>query len=83
MERIRRQIQDALNAAHEEAQPKGEKWELQEVTTFEETTVPLVCPRTAVDEGLIARVVEGMTTFPDTFTLHPKLKGSSRSAKRS
>ncbi|MBN9656994.1 MAG: multifunctional oxoglutarate decarboxylase/oxoglutarate dehydrogenase thiamine pyrophosphate-binding subunit/dihydrolipoyllysine-residue succinyltransferase subunit [Acidobacteria bacterium] len=75
VERIRRQIQDALNAAHEEAQSKGEKWELQEVTTFEETKVPLVCPRTAVDESLIARVVEGMTTFPDTFTLHPKLKG--------
>jgi len=74
-ERIKRQIQDALNAAHEEAQKKGEKWELQEVTAFEEDKVPLVCPRTAVDESAIRRVVEGITTFPDTFTLHPKLKG--------
>jgi 2-oxoglutarate dehydrogenase E1 component len=74
-ERIRRQIQDALNAAHEEAQKKGEKWELQEVTAYEENKVAVVCPRTAVDEAAISKVVEGITTFPETFTLHPKLKG--------
>ncbi len=75
LDRIKRQIQDALNAAHEEAQAKGEKWELQEVTSYEEENLPQVCPRTAVDEALIERVVDGITTFPDTFTLHPKLKG--------
>ncbi|MBI5282185.1 MAG: multifunctional oxoglutarate decarboxylase/oxoglutarate dehydrogenase thiamine pyrophosphate-binding subunit/dihydrolipoyllysine-residue succinyltransferase subunit [Candidatus Solibacter usitatus] len=74
VERIRRQIQDALNAAHEEAQAKGEKWELQEVTAYEEDKLPQVCPRTAVDEALIGRVVDGLTTFPQSFTLHPKLK---------
>jgi 2-oxoglutarate decarboxylase len=75
VERIKRQIQDALNAAHEEAVRKGEKWELQEVTEFEETSIPQVCPRTAADEALIGKVVEGITTFPPGFTLHPKLKG--------
>jgi multifunctional 2-oxoglutarate metabolism enzyme len=75
LERIKRQIQDALNAAHEEAQARGEKWELQEVTVFEEDALPLVCPRTAVDLAAIERIVEGITTFPDDFTLHPKLKG--------
>ncbi len=75
VERIRRQIQDALNAAHEEAVRKGEKWELQEVTEYEETSIPQTCPRTAADEALIEKVVEGITTFPEGFALHPKLKG--------
>jgi 2-oxoglutarate decarboxylase len=75
VERIRRQIQDALNAAHEEAVRKGEKWELQEVTEYEEATLPQACPRTAADEALLEKVVEGITTFPPGFTLHPKLKG--------
>ncbi len=75
VDRIRRQIQDALNAAHEEAVRKGEKWELQEVTEYEEATIPQICPRTAADEGLLRTVIEGITTFPAGFTLHPKLKG--------
>jgi 2-oxoglutarate dehydrogenase E1 component len=74
VERIKRQIQDALNAAHEEAVRKGEKWELQEVTEYEEATIPHICPRTAADEALLEKVIEGITTFPESFTLHPKLK---------
>jgi 2-oxoglutarate dehydrogenase E1 component len=75
VERIKRQIQDALNAAHEEAVRKGETWELQEVTEYEETTIPQICPRTAASQELLEKVIEGITTFPEGFTLHPKLKG--------
>ncbi len=75
LDRIKHQIQDALNAAHEEAQKKGEKWELQEVTEVEEDKLPLQSAQTAVDSGLIERVVSGITTFPESFHLHPKLKG--------
>jgi len=73
-ERIRKQIQEALDAAHAEAQHRGEKWELQEVTEYDEE-LPAPAPRTAVDERQIERVVKGITTFPDDFVLHPKLKG--------
>jgi 2-oxoglutarate dehydrogenase E1 component len=75
VDRIRRQIQDALNAAHEEAQARGEKWELQEVTGYEDEELPLVCARTAIDEATVERVLDGITTFPADFHLHPKLKG--------
>jgi 2-oxoglutarate dehydrogenase E1 component len=74
-ERVQKQTHDTFNAAHEEATKKGEKWELQEVTVYEEEAVELACPRTAVDQALIEKVVTGMTTFPANFTLHPKLKG--------
>jgi 2-oxoglutarate decarboxylase len=74
-ERVRKQTHDTFNAAHEEATRRGEKWELQEVTVYEEEAVELACPRTAVELALVEKVVTGLTTFPENFTLHPKLKG--------
>ena len=74
-EQVRKQTQEAFNAAHEEATKKGEKWELQEVTVYEEDAVEFARPRTAVDQQQIENVVAGITTFPDEFVLHPKLKG--------
>jgi 2-oxoglutarate dehydrogenase E1 component len=74
LERTRRRIQDNLNAAHEEAQRSGEKWELQEVTEYEQEEVKLTRTRTAVREELIESVIDGLTTFPQGFHLHPKLK---------
>jgi 2-oxoglutarate decarboxylase len=72
--KIKRNTQEKFDESHLEAVQKGERWELQEVTEYEEELTDF-CTRTAVDEGLIARVVEGLTTFPDDFHLHPKLKG--------
>jgi 2-oxoglutarate dehydrogenase E1 component len=74
VERTRRSIADTQNEAHEEAVRRGEKWELQEVTEFEPDELVLL-QRTSVDRDLIERVVEGLTTFPDDFRVHPKLKG--------
>jgi 2-oxoglutarate dehydrogenase E1 component len=75
VDRMKRQIQETLNAAHEEAVAKGESWELQEVTSYEDDQLPTVVPLTAIDETMVERVIEGLTTFPQDFTLHPKLKG--------
>ena len=75
VDRSRRRIQDEMNAAHEEAVRRGEKWELQEVSDPEEAKLPPIHATTAVDEDLIERVVDGLTSFPSGFTLHPKLKG--------
>ena len=76
-ERVRKQTQDTFNAATQ----KGEKWELQEVTVYEEVAVDLACPRTAVDQALVERVVAGLTTFPESFTLHPKLNNFTEKRK--
>jgi 2-oxoglutarate dehydrogenase complex dehydrogenase (E1) component-like enzyme len=74
VERIRRQIQERMNLAHEEATRSGDHWELQEVTELEEAEVAASCTRTAISQDVIEKIVEGITTFPDTFHLHPKLK---------
>jgi 2-oxoglutarate dehydrogenase E1 component len=72
--RIRQQVQDVYNRAHEEAVERGEKWELQEVSDYEQQAVASACPRTAVDAALVETIIHGLTTFPESFTLHPKLK---------
>lgn len=75
VERSRRRIQDEMNTAHEEAVKRGEKWELQEVTDDEDSKLPPVTTSTAVSEELVERAIDGLTTFPENFHLHPKLKG--------
>jgi 2-oxoglutarate dehydrogenase E1 component len=72
---VRAEIQACFNAAHEEAVRKGEKWELQEVTVYEEEPAAWVCPRTSVEPSVVERVIHGITTMPEGFTLHPKLRG--------
>jgi multifunctional 2-oxoglutarate metabolism enzyme len=74
IERTRKGIHDKQNEAHEEAVRRGERWELQEVTSYEEPQGDDSRPRTAVDQALLERVITGLTTFPETFTVHPKLK---------
>jgi 2-oxoglutarate dehydrogenase E1 component len=39
------------------------------------TVVEHVKPVTAIAHSMIEKVVEGITTFPSTFTVHPKLNG--------
>jgi 2-oxoglutarate dehydrogenase E1 component len=73
--RVRQQVQEVYNRAHEEATERGEKWELQEVTDYEQYVVASPRPRTAVDAALVETVIHGLTTLPASFTLHPKLKG--------
>ncbi len=74
VERIRKQIQERMNLAHEEAVKRGEAWELQEVTAIEEQEMPAACPRTAISSDVVEKVIDGITTFPDSFNLHSKLK---------
>ena len=74
IERVKKSIQERMNAAHEEAVARGEKWELQEVTEIVDNDLPQSCPRTAIDELAIEKIIEGLTTFPDGFHLHPKLR---------
>ena len=75
VDRARKEINDKQNEAHEEAVKRGERWELQEVTSYEDSQIENFCPRTAIDEDLIERVIDGLTTFPEGFKIHPKLKG--------
>jgi 2-oxoglutarate dehydrogenase E1 component len=63
-----------LNELHEQAKKRREEFVIEEFAgaPFDQVHQPL--PSTAVDLSLLTRVVEGSTTVPDDFNLHPKLK---------
>ena len=50
-----------------------EEYELHELTPISAETMPPV-PPTHVERGVIGRILEGMTSFPADFHLHPKLE---------
>jgi len=71
--RMRKRVTERLSAAFEAAQEHAERYELQELSTVpvEETEGPR--PHTAAELEVLERVIEGITTFPEDFHLHPKL----------
>lgn len=64
-----------LNDTYDQAKKQREQFVTEELSDvpFEQVHQPI--PSTAVDISLIKQIVEGCTTLPDDFHLHPKLKG--------
>jgi multifunctional 2-oxoglutarate metabolism enzyme len=67
-----------LNEAYDAAKKKEEPFQVQELSSVDPEEVSRPSPHTAVDRATIERVVEGITTFPSDFHVHPKLAGSLR-----
>ncbi|HUQ92339.1 MAG TPA: multifunctional oxoglutarate decarboxylase/oxoglutarate dehydrogenase thiamine pyrophosphate-binding subunit/dihydrolipoyllysine-residue succinyltransferase subunit [Bryobacteraceae bacterium] len=80
IEEIRKLYVQKLGEAFDAAQNKGEEFEVQELSPVQPDPVG-VNARTAVDGGTIEKVIRGITTLPDDFHLHPKLKGFQEKRK--
>jgi 2-oxoglutarate dehydrogenase E1 component len=72
---MRREVSEWLAAGHDAAQAQNEHYELQELSAVSTGEISGFCPRTAVNQQVIERVIRGITSFPDSFHLHPKLRG--------
>jgi 2-oxoglutarate dehydrogenase E1 component len=72
---MRRAVSQRLSEAYDAVQQKSESYQLPELSAISRDNVPSFCPRTAVNQAVIERVVRGITSFPETFHLHPKLRG--------
>jgi len=72
---MRRAVSERLSEAYDAVQQKSEKYQLPELSAISRDNVPSFCPRTAVNQAVIERVVRGITSFPESFHLHPKLRG--------
>jgi 2-oxoglutarate decarboxylase len=72
---IRRGVAAKLQEGHERAREEAVRYEVQELVVVDAESMPAICPRTAVDRETLEKVVEGLTTFPEDFHLHPKLAG--------
>jgi 2-oxoglutarate dehydrogenase E1 component len=75
---IRARVSARLNEAYEAAKQKKERFQVQELSTVDPEEVSRPSPHTAVDRRTLERVVEGITTFPSAFHVHPKLAVSLR-----
>ncbi|MCP5109769.1 MAG: hypothetical protein GY953_02920, partial [bacterium] len=72
-----------LRAAHkhrfqdgyQQAQDAEAHYEIQDLSTLDTASIPAFCPHTALSRERVEQVIRGITTFPEDFTLHPKLQG--------
>ena len=64
-----------LSEAYDAVQERAERYELQELSAVASEDIGAFCPRTAVNQQVLERVIGGMTSFPEDFHLHPKLRG--------
>jgi 2-oxoglutarate decarboxylase len=64
-----------LEEAYDAVQKKAEHFELQELSLVTGEDYAGFCPRTAVNQQVLERVIRGSTQFPESFHLHPKLRG--------
>jgi 2-oxoglutarate dehydrogenase E1 component len=75
LDAMQKRVLDKLNFVYDEAQRNKGEYVLQEVTPINTADLPKIRPQTTIDEQMIERVLTGLTTFPDDFKVHPKLKG--------
>jgi 2-oxoglutarate dehydrogenase E1 component len=74
VEAMRQRVNKRLNEVFDETQRSKQDYEVQELSAVSVESIPSFCPHTAIDEATVARVIHGITTFPEDFHLHPKLK---------
>ena len=71
---VRKELAARLSAAYDAAQERAERYELQELSAVTGEEIGGFCPRTAVNQQVLERVIRGITHFPENFHLHPKLR---------
>jgi 2-oxoglutarate dehydrogenase E1 component len=72
---MRKAVAQRLSDAYDAAQKQAERYELQELSAVAGEEIAGFCPRTAVNHEVLERVVRGITSFPENFHLHSKLRG--------
>ncbi len=75
LDTMQKRVLDKLNFVYDEAQRNKAEYELQEVTPMSGHDLPKIRPQTTIDAMMIDRILNGLTTFPEDFKVHPKLKG--------
>jgi 2-oxoglutarate decarboxylase len=73
---IRARVSARLNEAYDAAKKKEEPFQVQDLSAVDPEEISRPSPHTAADRATLERVVQGITTFPSEFHVHPKLAGS-------
>ncbi len=75
VQEMRKSIAQRLGEAYDAVKQRAERYELQELSAVTMDDFGGFCPRTAVNQQVLERVIRGTTQFPENFHLHPKLRG--------
>jgi 2-oxoglutarate dehydrogenase E1 component len=78
LEQIRKGITQHFNDIYDSAKKGVERYEVQELSAIDPEEMQGPSPDTAVDRVTVERIIEGITTFPAGFQVHPKLEGFLR-----
>ena len=78
VQEIRARVSARLNEAYDAAKKKEEPFQVQDLSAVDPEEISRPSPHTAADRATLERVVEGITNFPATFHVHPKLAVSLR-----
>ena len=65
--RCARRWRQRLSAAYDAVQERAERYELQELSAVTGEEIGGFCPRTAVNQQVLERVIRGITQFPGEF----------------
>jgi 2-oxoglutarate dehydrogenase E1 component len=73
VEKLRKAVIDRLETGFQEAKLNAVRYEVEELGVAD----PALAPRvdTAAEESVVRTAIQGLTTFPSDFHLHPKLQG--------
>ena len=72
-----------LYEIYDQAQKQKESYELQELSAVPAAAIPMDRAPGPVSREMLERIVDGATTFPSDFHLHPKLTGFVRKRRES
>jgi multifunctional 2-oxoglutarate metabolism enzyme len=74
VEAQRSQVRTRLNETYEQARKHREEFVIEQFAQAPAEQVNQPIPSTAADYNTLKKVIEGCTTLPDDFNVHPKLK---------
>ncbi|MCU0246808.1 MAG: multifunctional oxoglutarate decarboxylase/oxoglutarate dehydrogenase thiamine pyrophosphate-binding subunit/dihydrolipoyllysine-residue succinyltransferase subunit, partial [Bryobacter sp.] len=75
LDALRKRISLRLEEGFQSSKQNAEKFEFEEMAWLDEDELRPASFHTPISEEMAARVVRGITAFPEDFRLHPKLKG--------
>ncbi len=71
---MRKEVAQRLSEAYDAVQEQAEHYEVQELSAVPYEDIGSFCPRTSINQQVLERVIRGITSFPEDFHLHPKLR---------
>ena len=75
IDEIHKSLTQRMNELYDASKKSEEHYQPQELSVIDPEDMVQPSPNTAVDRATLERVVDGITTFPPSFHVHPKLEG--------